>query len=377
MAVATAAAIDPTDQRMGRNKTEATTQELPRILVVRLSSMGDVIHSMPAVAALREAVPEATIGWMIDERWAELLCSASAARCGPRFAGRPLVDAVHGVNMGAWRRALLSDETWREVLASRREIRDQHYDIAIDLQGAMRTAVMARWVGVGDTIGFDRPREYPASLFYTRRVEARGIHIIEQNVSLVAPLIGRVTYIPKVEFPIDPRLEAWCDQALSQHEVKKFAVVNPGAGWGAKQWPAERYGEVAKGLAARGVRTLINFGPGEEDLVGVVEESSGGAAEGVPCSLGELIALTRRASLFIGGDTGPLHLAAALRIPVVGIFGPTNPARNGPFGTRRIVLRSPESPTTHARRKQPDAGLLAITTKEVLNAAERLLGASS
>jgi len=362
---------------MGVVDAEIREQESPRILVVRLSSMGDVIHTMPATAALREAVPEAMIGWMIEERWAELLCASSTPRMGARGPGRPMVDAVHAVNMAAWRRAMLSDETWREAIACRRELRESQYDIALDFQGALRTAVMARVADVPDTVGFNRPREYPASLFYTHRVEAQGSHIIEQNVSLVRPLIGRVRRVPKVEFPSDPKIEEWCERALSQHEVQDFAILNPGAGWGAKQWPAERYGQVAKGLAKLGVRPLINFGPHEEELARAVEQASDGTAEGVPCSLGELTALTRRARLFIGGDTGPLHLAAALQVPVVGIFGPTNPARNGPFGTRRIVLRNPQSPTTHARRKAPDAGLLTITAEEVLDAARQLLGASA
>ena len=118
---------------------------------------------------------------------------------------------------------------------------------------------------------------------------------------------------------------------------------------------------------------MINFGPGEEDLMRAVESASGGTAQGIACSLTELIALTRRARLFIGGDTGPMHLAAALGIPVVAIFGPTNPARNGPFGTRNVVLRSPSSPTTHTRRSQPDPGMLEISSDEVVAAARTLL----
>jgi heptosyltransferase-1 len=126
-------------------------------------------------------------------------------------------------------------------------------------------------------------------------------------------------------------------------------------------------------LAEDGVKSLINFGPGEESMMRAVESASEGAAKGIACSLAELIALTRRARLFIGGDTGPMHLAAALGIPVVAIFGPTDPARNGPFGTRSIVLRSPASPTTHSRRAQPDPGILEISSDEVVAAARKLL----
>jgi heptosyltransferase-1 len=126
----------------------------------------------------------------------------------------------------------------------------------------------------------------------------------------------------------------------------------------------------------------VNFGPGEETLARAVEAASCGAATALSCSVGELIAFTRRAQLFIGGDTGPMHLAAALRVPVVALFGPTSPARNGPFGTRSMVLRSPLSSATdtaeraaaRSSRKRPDPGLMAITAQDVLAATRQLLG---
>jgi len=344
-----------------------------RILIVRLSAMGDVIHSMPAAALLRKAFPTAHIGWIIEERWAELLCARSRDRLGPRSAAKPLVDAVHTVNMKAWRWAPFSDETWREGLSSLRELRAAKYDIAVDLQGAIRSAVLAQIVHTPVRFGFDRPREYAASLFYTERVVARGTHIIEQHVVLAAEVAHVRPYVPEIEFPRDEQTEQWCDYQLREREIRDFAILNPGAGWGAKQWPAERYAEVACGLAEIGVASLVNFGPGEESLAKAVEQASNGTAEAVTCSITELIALTRRATLFIGGDTGPMHLAAALHIPVVGIFGPTDPARNGPYGTRSIVLRNPSSVTTHARRSEPDHGLLAITAGDVLEAARQLL----
>jgi heptosyltransferase-1 len=138
-------------------------------------------------------------------------------------------------------------------------------------------------------------------------------------------------------------------------------------------WPAERYGQVAVELAKDGLPSLINYGPGEEELATAVEAAGAGAARRISCSVSDLIALTRRAALFIGGDTGPMHMAAALKVPVVAIFGPTNPQRNGPFGTRSIVLRSASSVTDHTRRRDPEQGLLAITAGEVVNAARKLL----
>jgi heptosyltransferase-1 len=138
-------------------------------------------------------------------------------------------------------------------------------------------------------------------------------------------------------------------------------------------WPAERYGQVANELAQNGLSSLINYGPGEEDLAAAVEAASNGKARKISCSISELIALTRRARLFIGGDTGPMHLAAALKIPVVGIFGPTNPARNGPFATQSVVLRNASSKTDHTRRGEPEQGLLEISAEEVVAASRKLL----
>jgi heptosyltransferase-1 len=197
--------------------------------------------------------------------------------------------------------------------------------------------------------------------------------VIEQNLSVASAVVGRELKAPRVEFPCDVVAERRIGQRLAEASVGEFAILNPGAGWGAKRWPAERYGRVARALAEDGVRAIINYGPREEDLAYAAEAASDGAAVALKCSITELIALTRRARLFIGGDTGPLHLAAALQVPVVAIFGPTDPARNGPYGTCSVVLRNPASPTTHARKPQPDQGLLGISADAVVEAARGLL----
>jgi heptosyltransferase-1 len=338
---------------------------------VRLGSMGDIIHTLPAATALRRAFPGASMGWVVEERWAELLCTLPEPRSGPRSPRRPLVDRVHTVNTKTWRGSLLSAQTWEQIAAGLSDLRAQRYEVAVDFQGAARSALLARWSGASVVYGAARPRENVASMFYTRQVFARGSHVVEQNLALAEAIARRTLQMPKIEFPHDPATEMQCEDRLRQ--IGNFVLLNPGAGWGAKQWPAERYGQVAKQLGVDGLKSLINFGPGEEPLVRAVESASEDAAQGSAGSLTELIALTRHARLFIGGDTGPMHLAAALGIPVIAIFGPTNPARNGPFGTRSIVLRSPASPTTHSRRAQPDPGLLEIGSDEVVAAARRLL----
>jgi heptosyltransferase I len=346
-----------------------------RILIVRLSAMGDVIHTVPAVQGVRQAFPNATIGWLIEERWAQLLCAPETPRHGARSAGRPLADWVHTVSLAGWRKSLFSMATVEQVARVWNDVRSVRYDVAVDLQGAIRSAVLARWSGAPVVYGMTQPRETPASMLYTRSVIARGSHVIEQNLSIVEVLAGRTLSVPRVQFPGDCKAEQKVEQWLSSAGIQDYAIINPGAGWGAKRWPAAWYGEVARDLAASGLRSIVNYGPGEDHLASATEEASGGAARPLQCSITELIALTRRAKLFVGGDTGPLHLAAALQVPVVGIFGPTDPRRNGPYGTRSVVLRNPLSPTSHTRRAQPDEGMLEISVDEVLQAAGQLLAA--
>lgn len=338
---------------------------------MRLGAMGDVIHALPAVAALRAALPEATIGWVVEERWVELLCAGNASRSGPRNPSRPLVDFVHTVDTKKWRTSLLSSGTRQEISRARAEIRRENYAFALDVQGAIKSAMIAR-LSAARVLGFERPREAPARVFYHQGIAGQGAHIIEQNLSLAEALAGKPVEVSAAQLPTDEAAEAAAAKRL-QEIVRPFVLITPGAGWAAKQWPAKRYGEIATRLAEKGFRALINFAPGEADLARSVEDASGGSAVKMSCGIGELIALTRRAKLFIGGDTGPMHLAAALGIPVVAILGPTDPARNGPYGTRNIVLRNAASTTSLSHVDTPDPGLMQITPDEVFSAAMQLL----
>jgi heptosyltransferase-1 len=374
--------------KMTDSSLPAAAPRFHSLLIVRLSAMGDIIHTLPAAAMLRQAFPDATLGWVVEERWAELLCTLRYPRSGRRSPQRPLVDCVHSVNTAEWRRALFSFNTWQQMAVGLSQLRGIRYDAVIDFQGAARSALLARWSGAPIVYGSARPRENVASMFYTRNVVlgTRGTHVVDEALALSAAVI-RTGVVPEaiistaavptptsdmqVDFPTDPDAEARITGLRA--DGTNFAILNPGAGWGAKMWPAERYGQVARELAKDGLRSLVNYGPGEEELAALVEAASEGTAQKISCSVSELIALTRRARLFIGGDTGPMHMAAALKIPVVAIFGPTNPARNGPFATRSIVLRSPSSMTDHARRREPEPGLLAINVDEVVTAARQLL----
>ncbi len=372
------------------------------LLVVRLGAMGDVIHTLHAVTAIRRAFPDVRIGWVVEERWAELLCAKNTPQSGPPNATRPIVDFVHPVDTKGWRRSLLSPKTWSGISSARREIRGEKYEVIADFQGSLKSAAIARGAGSEMIFGMEKPREAAARLFYKHRIPTKGMHVVEQYDSMSEAIAERCVLarnaipvgvlekppadsrshpaspsrdlkysITPVPFPHDAEAENKITTILGG--TGNIVLITPGAGWGAKQWPADRYGKVARALADDGMTPIINFGPREEQLAAEAVSASDGAARPISCSIGELIALTRRARLFIGGDTGPLHLAAALRIPVVAIFGPTDPARNGPYETSGIVLRDPASRTSLSHTSNLDPGLLNTTPDQVLSAARRLL----
>jgi heptosyltransferase-1 len=343
-------------------------------LIVRMSAMGDILHTLPAAIALRQAYPRAILGWLIEERWADLLSGLETVNSQSGAKQPRLVDALHVVNTKKWRKRPLDGSVWKQIKGSLEGLRRMHYQVAVDFQGLLRSALLAKYSGAELRYGFGEPRERLARLLYNRPVAARGTHVIEQNMSLAEAAAHQSLAVPDFELAPDDEEQRACDAWLRQYRSDRFALLNPGAGWGAKQWPAERYGQVALRLAKMGLPSFVHAGPSEDGLARLVETASHRTAVPVTCSLPRLIALTRRAAVFIGGDTGPLHLAAALHVPVVAIFGPTNPARNGPFGTHSIVLRSPSSQTSHSRRPEPDRGLFNISTDEVVSAALKLVG---
>jgi heptosyltransferase I len=344
--------------------------------------MGDVLHAMPAVAALRELHPDWFIGWAIEPALSELLEAGSnpASRRSGRNACMPLVDSWTRVPTREWKRRPFSLATMLDIKKLRKELREDHYDLCVDMQGLIRSAVVGRLAGAKMLVGRAEPRERPAAWLYGERIKVKASHVIEQGCELLGAAVGEPLQPAKVTLPVDAAAEAWCDSLLASIVMpgERFAFLAPTAGWGAKQWPVERYGAVAAELGRAGFRTLVN-GPGPEDEIGLkVVEASGGAAVVVPCSIGQMIALVRRAGVVIAGDTGPLHLAAALERPVVGLFGPTSPARTGPYGadaSKFRVLQHESSQTDHSRRAETEAGLMQITVDEVVEAALELLSA--
>ena len=345
------------------------TQSKFRLLVVRLGAMGDILHALPAVTALRQAHPGWVIDWVVEPCWRALLATDGSTGRGP---AQPVVDRLHFASTKAWRKAPLSPQTLSEIKRLRWDLRAGSYDVVIDLQGALRSAVVGRMAGSRRRIGEAAPREQAASWLFTERVPTFGAHVIEQDVELASAIAGDDLKPVQPWLPVDPAAEAWADKLFSA-STQPAALINPGAGWGAKRWPVERYAAVAQGLIDRGLRVLVNAGPGEEPLAEAIVQATGSAATALLGSLSQLIAATRRVSLTIAGDTGPLHLACALGRPVVGIYGPTDPSRNGPFGTRFKVLRNPESRRDHTRYAEPEAGLLTIQPDQVLRAADELL----
>jgi heptosyltransferase-1 len=351
---------------------------MAKILIVRLGAMGDILHALPTVTSIRAALPEAIIGWLVEEKWTELLAAQQKT-------GGPVVSAVHAMNTQRWRNRILSSGTRTEITSAIGAVRKMGYDLALDFQGAIKSAALAAISGATVKAGFVTPRESAARFFYSEKVTRSGDHVIEQNHGLTIQALKKAFGTNQLEgdlkllapqLPSDSEAEAWAEGEIQRLGIASFAIINPGAGWGAKQWPAERYGQVARALAVHGLKTLVNTAPGEEILAEMVIQASGGNAFELRCTVGQLIALTRRARVFVGGDTGPLHLAAALAIPTVGLFGPTDPVRTGPFGTKSVVLRHPESKTTFSHHREPEEGLLKISADEVIAAARWLLGSS-
>lgn len=344
-----------------------------RVLIVRIGAMGDVLHAMPAVTALREAHPEWEIGWVVEPRWLPLLRAEGSP---PRTSGMPLVDRVYLAATRHWKRRPFSGRTLGDIRSLAREMREERFDLCVDLQGSIRSAVIGRLAGAKRFVGPAEPREREARWLYDERVRPAARHVIEQGCELLGAAVGEKLTPAQVSLPFDQAEERGVDDLMERVAgSQSFVLIAPSAGWGAKEWPTERYGLVAKALVDAGFAVLVNAGSEEDARARSVVEASGGRAVSVAGSMAQLIALVRRASLVIAGDTGPLHLAAALRRPVVAIFGPTDPERNGPYGTAAYILRSPSSKTDHSRHAAPESGLLEIKAGDVVGSALELLKA--
>ncbi|MCW5967146.1 MAG: glycosyltransferase family 9 protein [Blastocatellales bacterium] len=309
---------------MAKTETSRTPQSF---LVVRLGAIGDVIHTLPAVSLLRRHFPQARIGWVAEKGAAVQILKAV-----------PILDHVIVLDLRGMRRSLLRN--LEEINQVRREISD--YEVALDFQGLLKSGAIPWLGGIRRRIGFDYGalRERAAGIFYTERVSANDtLHVIEKNLALLYNL--GCSSNGHYNFPLNLSPEAvQFAQRAEESADGKFAILNPGGGWPTKLWPARNFGLLADLMKQRlGMTSLVTYGPKEAELAfDVCASSTTGAAVAVESDLVEFAALVRRAEVFIGGDTGPMHIAAAAGTPVVSIFGPTSAKRNGPFSPQDVVV---------------------------------------
>jgi heptosyltransferase I len=309
----------------------------PRILVVRLGSMGDVIAALPAVASLKHSIPHSKITWVIDPKWSLLL------------EGNPYVDSV----------VHLDRRTFAGLRQAWRELRAASFDFAVDFQGLVKSAIVATLARPERIFGFNAQyaREGPASWFYSTKVPIRNYHAVDRNLDLAAA--AGATSILRT-FPLPPGEP---EAALPEGD---YVLASPLAGWGAKQWPLDNYAKLAARLRRECGMPLVLDAPHALDVEGGWPHVS---------TLSGLIYATRRATAVVGLDSGPLHLAAALGKPGVGIYGPTDPARHGPYGGTIRVLRAAGADTTYRRSMEPHDAMREITPDQVFEALEPAISA--
>jgi lipopolysaccharide heptosyltransferase I len=284
-----------------------------------------VVHTLPSLAAIRHALPNAEISWVVERRAAEIL------------RDNPLLDRLIEVDTKALRRGLMSGETLRAPRQQLRRLRASAFDLALDFQGLIKSASIARLSGARRIFGFSREglREPPSRLLLSRTVSIpKQTHVIQKGLELVKGALGISipTKASEFEFPMAFSQVHECEASEAASASNgNYAILNPGGGWPTKLWSVERFGELADALwSHHGLYSFVTYGPGETELAErVLQASSCGKAHAVSLSLKGFYSLARKARVYVGGDTGPTHLAVAAATPVVGLFGPTEWWRNG------------------------------------------------
>jgi heptosyltransferase I len=375
----------------------------PRFLIVRLGSLGDIVHTFPAVAALRQSFPAAQISWLTHPRWESLIASS-------------------GLATDIWAAETRSAKSIRQIVS---RIRAAEFTIAIDYQGLWKSAGLPLLGGIAKRIGFSSQtiREWGVPILYTDRVRCTTTHIADQNGEL-SRRAGATNTSASFTLRIPPQDDAEVRQLLHGSGIDRYVLLSPGGGWRSKCWPPERFGQLCQQLRnSCDLRCVLNYGPGEDDLVQSIKANSGTAAPlAYSGPMGKLMALAHNALCIVGGDTGPLHLAVALGTPSVSVYGPTDPNRNGPYPTFtraspsfvgaqhaapqlartdatpapadefcptkekkiprgvsdhpcNIVLRDPTAIRNHSRIDETDPAILKISVDEVFRAVSQLIGA--
>jgi heptosyltransferase-1 len=304
-----------------------------RILVVRLGALGDILHTLPAVASLKHSHPGCRLTWAVEARWTPLL------------EDNPFIDRLVAVRR----------DSPRHLLDTLGDLRSERYDFAVDFQGLIKSAVTASLARPERIYGFDTAqlRERAAGLFYSDKAASSAAHVVDRNLELAARA-GASN--PLRTFPLP--------QGLPQGELPDgdFVLASPLAGWRSKQWPLAHYRALAIRLRRQLAIPLVLNGPPGSTFPEVPE------ALVHTCGLPGLIHASRRAAAVLGVDSGPMHLAAALEKPGVAIFGPTDPARNGPYGGTVQVLRADAAVTSYKRADRIDESMLRISPDEVFEA---------
>lgn len=293
-----------------------------KILIIKPSSLGDIVHSLPFLNAIRERFPKAEIHWVIAKGFEDLL------------TGHPMVKKIWVINKDMWKKLTQITSSFNEIRNLLRELRKEKYDIVIDLQGLLRSGVITGATGSPVRIGFEEARE-GSRFFYTCKVEGgKGIHAVDRYLK-IAEFLG--CNITEVCFP----LPLYANSSLVVHNSlpsEDYAVMVPGARWKTKKWPPEKFGELASLLP---IRTVIIGGKGDKGIVKEILAFSSGKTVSLvgETDLKGLIEVVRRSLFMISNDSGPMHIAAGLGIPVFAIFGPTDPMRTGPYGRSHAIIR--------------------------------------
>lgn len=342
----------------------AGAERAPRIALIKLSALGDVVHALPVAHALRARFPDAELTWVVERREQAIL------------AGNPDLDHVVAVDTRLWRREFRrpggAHTVYAKVRGLVRRLRAGRFDVAVDLQGLWKSGVITALTRAPKRVGFALAycRERANALFTTHRVALPPdvVHVVEVNLALLAALDIAREEIGTPVFPIaaDPTAEAIVTRILEDEGIKPetpLVVLHPGTGQDGKRWGIEEYRRLGDELAERlGARVGLCWGPGEEPLARAIAQGMRAAAVvAPPTSIPEMVALLRRATLVVGGDTGPTHIAAALGVPALGLYGPTSARRNGPYGRRTAAVQS------------PTGRMDSIGVEAVLAAAEGLL----
>ena len=330
-----------------------------RILIVRLSAIGDVVHGLPVLNALRDYYPRGRISWLVEGRAGDLL------------EGHASLNQIIRLKKG-W----LSSP--REVARLRCDLFQQRFDVTIDLQGLTKSAVAARLSGARRRIGFAGAEGRELSQWLNNeRIAATAEHVIDKNLQLLSAL---GIHHPAVAFriPSNAAANSRVQDFLRHHELLTgYALLNPGAGWPSKRWPRENFAKLAIRLAEQtGVKSIVAWAGAEEEAWAdqIVTQSRGQAVKAPATNLVELAAFCRHAKLFVGGDTGPLHLAAAVGTRSVALFGAMPALRNGPYGSEHVVIeKACLLGSSRVKRTASNDLMKLIEVSEVFQACEKLL----